>query len=40
MLELKPIVEKILYDSIIPLLLLSHKDVTLYEEDPIEFIRK
>lgn len=37
---LKPFAENLLYETIIPIMLVTHKDVTLYKEDPIEFIRK
>jgi hypothetical protein len=37
---LKPYVENLLYETIIPIMLVSHKDVTLYKEDSIEYIRK
>lgn len=37
---LKPFVENLLYETIIPIMLVTHKDVTLYKEDPIEYIRK
>lgn len=38
--KLKPFVENLLYETIIPIMLMSHKDATLYREDPIEYIRK
>jgi len=37
---LKPFIENLLYETIIPIMLVTHKDVTLYREDPIEYIRK
>jgi hypothetical protein len=37
---LKPFVENLLYETVIPIMLITHKDVTLYRDDPIEFIRK
>lgn len=37
---LKPFVENILYETIVPIMLITHKDATLYKDDPIEFIRK
>mmetsp|Transcript_21269 Transcript_21269/g.20416 ORF Transcript_21269/g.20416 Transcript_21269/m.20416 type:complete len:126 (+) Transcript_21269:1110-1487(+) len=40
MTTLKPYVENLLYETLIPIMMLSHKDVTLYNEDPIEYIRK
>lgn len=39
--SLKPFVEKLLTEVIImPIMLLTHKDVTLFKEDPIEYVRK
>jgi hypothetical protein len=38
--KLKPFVENLLYETIIPIMLISHKDATLYRDDPIEYIRK
>ena len=37
---LQPYVENLLYETIIPIMLVTHKDVTLFKEDPIEYIRK
>jgi hypothetical protein len=37
---IKPFVENILYEIIIPIMKVTHKDVTLFKEDPIEYIRK
>lgn len=37
---LRPFVENLLYETIIPIMLVTHKDATLYKDDPIEFIRK
>lgn len=37
---LKPYVENLLYETVIPIMLVTHKDVTLYRDDPIEYIRK
>ena len=37
---LKPFVENLLYETVIPIMLVTHKDVTLYKDDPIEFVRK
>lgn len=37
---LKPFVENLLFETIIPIMLVTHKDVTLFKEDPIEYIRK
>ena len=37
---LKPFMENILYETIMPIMLVTHKDVTLFNEDPIEYIRK
>ena len=38
--KLKPFVENLLYETIIPIMLVTQKDVTLYKDDPIEYIRK
>ena len=41
MTKLKPFVEKLLTEVIVmPIMLLTHKDVTLFKEDPIEYVRK
>lgn len=37
---LKPYVENLLFETIIPIMLVQHKDVVLFKDDPIEFIRK
>lgn len=37
---LRPFVENLLFETIIPIMLISHKDVTLFKEDSIEYIRK
>lgn len=39
--KLKPFIEKLLFEVIVsPIMLLTHRDVTLFKDDPIEFIRK
>lgn len=38
--KLKPFVENILYETVIPIMLITHKDATLYKDDSIEYIRK
>ena len=40
MAKLKPFMDSILYETIVPIMLVTHKDVTLFNEDPIEYIRK
>jgi len=40
MAQLKPFMESILYETIVPIMLVTHKDVTLFNDDPIEYIRK
>jgi len=40
MVKLKPFVENLLYETIIPIMLITHRDATLYRDDPIEYIRK
>jgi hypothetical protein len=37
---LKPFIENLLFETIIPIMLVQHKDVVLFREDPIEYIRK
>lgn len=37
---LKPFIDNILYETIMPIMLVTHKDVTLFNDDPIEYIRK
>jgi len=38
--KLKPFIENILYETVIPIMMVTHKDVTLFTEDAIEYIRK
>lgn len=38
--QLKPYLENILYEIVIPIMLVTHKDVVNFKEDPIEYIRK
>lgn len=38
--KLKPFIDNILYETIMPIMLITHKDATLFHEDPIEYIRK
>lgn len=41
MTKLKPFIEKLLTEVIVsPIMLLTHKDVTLFKDDPIEYVRK
>ena len=37
--KLKPFVENILYDTIITILFVTERDVTTFNNDPVEFIR-
>ena len=37
--KLKPYVENILYDTVIPIMCVTEKDVKTFETDPVEFIR-
>jgi len=37
--KLKPYVENILYDTIIPIMFITQKDMTTFNNDPIEYIR-
>ena len=38
--RLIPFIDNILYETAIPLMLTSNRDQQLFEEDPIEYIRK
>ena len=38
--KLKPYIDNILYETAIPIMLVSHRDMSLFHEDPIEYIRK
>ena len=40
MAKMLPFMDNILYETVIPLMLTSTRDIRLFEEDPIEFIRK
>jgi hypothetical protein len=41
MAKLKPFIEKLLYEVIVsPIMLLTHRDVTIFKDDPVEYIRK
>jgi hypothetical protein len=40
MAKMLPFIDNILYETVIPLMLTSARDIRLFEEDPIEFIRK
>lgn len=37
---LQPFIEKLLFENIIPIMFITHKDITLFKDDPIEYIRK
>lgn len=37
--KLKPFVENILFDTIVPILYVTEQDLTTFNSDPIEFIR-
>ena len=37
---MKPFIDNLLYETIVPLMLITQKDVALFRDDPIEFIRK
>jgi len=37
--KLKPFVENILYDTIVPILFITERDITMFETEPIEYIR-
>ena len=38
--RLKPYVENILYQTVIPIMMVSERDIKLFQEDSIEYIRK
>lgn len=40
MIKLQPFLENILYETAIPILMASQRDVNLFHEDPIEYIRR
>ena len=40
MAKLKPFIENILYEVVIPIIMPTQRDVTLFNDDPIEYIRK
>jgi hypothetical protein len=40
MTKLKPFIENILYEVVIPIIMPTHRDVNLFQDDPIEYIRK
>ena len=40
MAKMLPFMDNILYETVIPLMLTSTRDIRLFQEDPIEFIRK
>ena len=38
--KLKPYVENILYDTVIPIMFITEKDMNSFQTDPIEYIRQ
>lgn len=38
--KMLPFIDNILYETVIPLMLTSSRDQELFEQDPIEYIRK
>jgi len=40
MAKMVPFIENILYETAIPLMMVSNRDQQLFHEDPIEYIRK
>ena len=38
--KLKPFIDNILYETAIPIMLISQRDMSLFHEEPIEYIRK
>lgn len=37
--KLKPFVENILFDTVVPILYVTERDITTFQNDPQEFIR-
>ena len=37
---IKTQMDTLLYDTVIPIMMATHKDVVLYRDDPIEYVRK
>lgn len=37
---LLPFAENILFETIIPIMLITHNDVVMFQDNPVEFIRK
>lgn len=40
MAKLKPFIENIMYETAIPIMMATERDLTLFNDDPIEYIRK
>ena len=40
MAKMIPFIDNILYETVIPLMLISQRDLQLFTEDPIEYVRK
>ena len=40
MAKMLPFMENILYETVIPLMIISNRDIQLFEDDPIEYVRK
>jgi hypothetical protein len=40
MAKLKPFIENIMYETAIPIMMATERDISLFTEDPIEYIRK
>jgi hypothetical protein len=40
MTRLLPFIENILYQTVIPIMMVTERDISLFQEDPIEYIRK
>lgn len=38
--KLRPFIENIMYETAIPIMMATHRDVSLFNDDPIEYIRK
>lgn len=38
--NLKPFIPQILYETLLPIMMVTHADVLLFSDDPTEYIRK
>jgi hypothetical protein len=40
MTKLKPLMNQILYETVLPIMMVTHSDVQLFNDDPTEYVRK